>query len=401
MVLQFIINICTDLKSEINKTIGILGGGQLGKMLFEAGSPMNLKYQFLEKTEDCPASLVSNNQVVGDLKDANKINDLAQLSDVLSYEIEHVNVNALEQLESEGKNVIPHSSVLKVIQDKGLQKNFYQNNQTPTLDFVIANKDNLVEKVAGWPFDKFVLKHRKGGYDGKGVQLLSKAKFTELSNNDDDSLKSDDGYVLEKLVENATEVSVIVAVGQQGDVTEYEPSEMVFDPKSNLMDYLITPSDISEAIAQKCKSIAAYIVKAFDSPGLFAVELFVDSNEQVFVNEIAPRPHNSGHHTIESCITSQYQQLNRILLGLPLGDTKLLSAAITCNIVGPQDVNGEYIIDNLKDLYRISGVYIHMYGKKTTSPYRKLGHFTILAETKEAAIRKMNDVKGLLKIKSI
>ncbi len=401
MVLQFIINICTDLKKDINKTIGILGGGQLGKMLFEAGSPMNLNYQFLEKSSDCPASLVSNNQVVGGLKDEAKIRELAQLSDVLSYEIEHVNVDALEALEGEGKLVIPQSSVLRIIQDKGLQKAFYAKHQTPTLAFELAGSSDLAEKVEAWPDDRFVLKHRKGGYDGKGVQLLSKSKFNELHNTNDESLQSNDGYVIEKLAVDATEVSVIVAIGQQGDVVEYEPCEMVFDPKSNLMDYLIAPAAISEDIIARCKEVASMAVKAFNSPGMFAVELFATGTGDVYVNEIAPRPHNSGHHTIESSITSQYEQLNRILLGMPVGDTQLLCPAATCNIVGPEDVNGEYYLHNIESVLAIPGVYIHMYGKKTTSPFRKLGHFTVLGNTKEDVVAKMNKVKQSLTIKSV
>ena len=388
-------------KSTMKKTIGVLGGGQLGKMLFEAGSPANVSYVFLEKSESCPAARVCDNQIIGSLQDTKQINALASQSDVLTYEIEHVNVTALAQLEKEGTPVFPKPSVLSIIQDKGLQKQYYADNEVDTLDFTLANTENLSSKVAEWSDDKFVLKHRKGGYDGKGVQLLNKQKFEELNNQKDESLISEYGYVIEKLAKDAVEVSVIVAVAQDGSTITYPPCEMVFDPRSNLMDYLIAPSSLSSDTNQRCESLALKAVKAFDSPGLFAVELFVEASGGVYVNEIAPRPHNSGHHTIESCYTSQYEQLNRILLGQPLGSTALVKPAATCNIVGPQDVNGAYQLANLNDVLSIEGVYIHMYGKTTTSPDRKLGHFTVLADTREEVVNKMEKVKALLSIKSI
>ena len=385
----------------MGKTIGVLGGGQLGKMLFEAGSPANVSYVFLEQTTDCPASLVCSNQVLGSLQDATQINVLAATADVLTYEIEHVNVAALAQLEKEGTPVFPKPAVLSIIQDKGLQKQYYADNEVATLDFTLATTDHLAESVAAWSEDKFVLKHRKGGYDGKGVQLLNKQKFNDLLAANDESLTSEYGYVLEKLANDAVEVSVIVAVAQDGSTTTYPPCEMVFDPRSNLMDYLIAPSSLSDATNQQCELLALKAVKAFDSPGMFAVELFVEATGGVYVNEIAPRPHNSGHHTIESCYTSQYEQLNRILLGQPLGSTALVKPAATCNIVGPQDVNGAYQLANLDNVLAIEGVYIHMYGKITTSPDRKLGHFTVLADTRAEVVRKMEKVKSMLAIEGV
>ena len=384
----------------MNKTIGVLGGGQLGKMLFEAGSPLNINFTFLEKSEGCPASLVCSNQVVGSLQDPIKINSLAKNADVLTYEIEHVNVEALEQLEREGTPVFPKPAVLSIIQDKGLQKQYYADRDVSTLRFTLATKDTLEEEVSNWTEDRFVLKHRKGGYDGKGVQLLTKSQFENLKNHQDKSLISEHGFVIEKLANNAIEVSVIVAVAQDGSSITYPPCEMVFNPRSNLMDYLIAPSSLSLEINHKCEALALKAVKGFNSPGLFAVELFVEARGGIFVNEIAPRPHNSGHHTIESCYTSQYEQLNRILLGQPLGSTALIKPAATCNIVGPQDVNGVYELANLNEVLQIEGVYIHMYGKTTTSHDRKLGHFTILADTRVEVIEKMEKVKGMLSIKT-
>ena len=384
----------------MSKTIGVLGGGQLGKMLFESGSPSNINYVFLEKSVDCPAALVCRHQIVGDLKDGDKIKQLSSRADVITYEIEHVNVAALKDLENKGKSIIPKPDVLSIIQDKGLQKEFYSNHDIPTLSFVNCTKENLHKEVESWPDEPFVLKHRKGGYDGKGVQILTKNQFKELHSSADQSLMSADGYVIEKMAKNAVEVSVIVAVSQKLNSVSYTPCEMVFDPRSNLMDYLISPSRLSDKINNLCEVIAQKTVKAFCSPGLFAVELFVEPNGKVFVNEIAPRPHNSGHHTIESTYTSQYEQLNRILLNQPLGDTSLIQHAATCNIVGPKNVTGRYYIDKLDKVLEIPGVYVHMYGKSETSPNRKLGHYTILGKNQEAVEKKLMKVKKILTIKS-
>jgi 5-(carboxyamino)imidazole ribonucleotide synthase len=384
----------------MTKTIGVLGGGQLGKMLFEAGSPTNTSFVFLEKSKDCPARLVCQNQVIGSLQNKEDIQLLSSKADVLTYEIEHVNVEALAQIEKEGTPVFPKPSVLSIIQDKGLQKEYYANQDVATLEFTVATAEDLSSKIAAWPEDKFVLKHRKGGYDGKGVQLLNKQTFNNLHTAEDESLSSVYGYVIEKLAKDSVEVSVIVAVAQNGSTTPYPPCEMVFDPRSNLMDYLIAPSSLSAEVNNACEMLALKAVKGFNSPGLFAVELFVEKTGGIYVNEIAPRPHNSGHHTIESCYTSQYEQLNRILLGQPLGSTALIKPAATCNIVGPQDVNGAYKLANLDQVLAIEGVYIHMYGKTTTSPDRKLGHFTVLADSRDEVTARMEKVKALLIVKS-
>lgn len=388
------------MSNLLNTRIGILGGGQLGKMLIESFSPLNAKFTVLEKSADCPAALVCQNIIEGSLYNEKAIDNLADRSDVLTYEIEHVNVSKLKEIESTTP-VFPRPAVLEIIQDKGLQKQFYQENNIATLDFELANIEELASKINAHPSDRFVLKHRKGGYDGKGVQLLSKGEFQSLHTSGDAALQSEFGYVIEHLCEDAREVSVIVAVAQNNDVKTYTASEMVFDPKANLMDYLICPAQISQEVLDHCTALASKAVVALDSPGLFAVEMFVDKNEDVFVNEIAPRPHNSGHHTIESCYTSQYEQLNRILLNMPLGSTALIKPALTANILGPDDVNGPYYLEGLERVMQVEGVYIHMYGKTTTKPYRKLGHFNVIANSNEECIQKMNEVREYLRIKAI
>lgn len=388
------------MSNLLNTRIGILGGGQLGKMLIESFSPLNARYTVLEQSEDCPAFLVCKDLIEGSLYDEDAIDALAKRSDVLTYEIEHVNVAKLKDLEA-STPVFPKPSVLEIIQDKGLQKEYYKNNNISTLPYLLVGADELKDALDQYPHDAFVLKHRKGGYDGKGVQLLSKTEFKNLHANADSSLGSEHGYVIEDLCKDAREVSVIVAVSQQGEIDTYDASEMVFDPKANLMDYLISPAEFSTAVLSECKDLAIAAVKGFNSPGIFAVEMFIDDKDQVFVNEIAPRPHNSGHHTIESCYTSQYEQLNRILLNMPLGSTKQIKPALTANILGPEDVNGKYYLAGLEEVMKVEGVYLHMYGKTTTKPYRKLGHFNVIADTNEECIERMNKVRDHLRIKAL
>ena len=369
----------------------------MGKMLMESFSPLNVEYSVLEKDAQCPASLVCKNIILGGLYDKGGIHELANQSDVLTFEIEHVDVQTLKGLETP---TIPYPSVLEIIQDKGLQKDFYKNHNISTLSYQLTTANDLAQDIQDWSSDQFVLKHRKGGYDGKGVQLLNKSEFQDLVQRDDQGLKSESGYVIERILIDAKEISVIVCVAQDGSVNCYPACEMVFDPKANLMDYLICPSSLSEAEEQACQSLATKAVTAFKSPGIFAVEMFVSQVGQVFVNEIAPRPHNSGHHSIESCYTSQYEQLNRILLNLPLGSTSLIKPALTANVLGPEGLVGAYQIGGLDQLMAMEGVYLHMYGKEQTKPYRKLGHMTILANSTEEGIRKMSEAREYLRIEA-
>lgn len=386
------------MSNKLNTRIGILGGGQLGKMLMESFSPTNARYTFLEVSEDCPARLVCSNQIKGSLYDVSAIEELSKQSDVLTYEIEHVNIEALK---SSSIPVIPYPSVLEIIQDKGLQKEYYTGVGAQTLPYKLSSSQELAEDVRAFGQEQFVLKHRKGGYDGKGVQLLTIDRFNEMWEAKDPLLQSEHGYVIEQMATNAREISVIVCVGRNGEIVTYEPSEMVFEPEANLMDYLITPCDLDEQTILKSKELAIRAVKGFNSPGIFAVELFVDGSREIYINEIAPRPHNSGHHTIESCYTSQYEQLNRILLDLPLGSTKPLAAGLTANILGPKDVEGEHYLEGLEEVMKIEGVYIHMYGKTHTKPFRKLGHFNVIAENAATCIERMNLVRKHLRIVSL
>lgn len=365
------------LPSEI--TIGIIGGGQLGKMLIEASRPWNIKNIVLENDLNCPASAVAHKVIQGSLYDAEKIIQLSKEAEVITFEIEHINCAALKEIEQSGKKVIPSAFALEIIQNKKTQKQFYTTHQIPTAGYFIYDNEqgeilkSLVEKSGAT--DKAVIKKATGGYDGKGVSIVSKEDII----NGKVLLEADD--VIEEFHDNIVEISVIVAVDQAGNSGTFPTVEMYFNPRSNLVEFLFSPGTINEEITKKCKAIAEKAVLNFKSPGLFAVELFCLQNGEVLVNEIAPRPHNSGHHTIEGCYTSQFEQLNRILLGLPLGNMEMATPyAAMINLVGPQGLNGRYKLKDTESLLKEKGVYIHLYNKAGIKPDRKMGHITLLAD---------------------
>jgi 5-(carboxyamino)imidazole ribonucleotide synthase len=372
------------------KTIGIIGGGQLGKMLIEASRPWNINYVVLENDEKCPANLVASEIIVGKLTDAGKINELAKQCDVITYEIEHINADALEELEHAGKTVIPSSRILKTIQDKGKQKAFYSQHQIPTAKYYPAeNQAELLEHLDSLAGEKVVVKQRRGGYDGKGVDIVKKADLRA------NLWKSPGPCVVEEFQENMTEYSVIVAADTAGNIVTWELIEMYFNPDSNLVEFLFSPAEMPSELEQECRQIALNAIKAFNGPGLFAVELFVTSDSKVLVNEIAPRPHNSGHHTIEGSYTSQFEQLNRILLGLPLGETRMIQPAAMINLVGAENQSGTYRLVCEHELLSMPGVYIHLYNKKEIRPHRKMGHIIVLAANMEELLEKAGRVKEM------
>jgi 5-(carboxyamino)imidazole ribonucleotide synthase len=379
------------------KTIGIIGGGQLGKMLIEAGQPWNIQYNILD-VADCPSTHLAKNHIVGTLMDAEKIKELANISDVITYEIEHINLEALKQIEADGKTVIPSSRILEIIQDKGLQKTFFGENNIPTTNFV------LVDNVSQWKDalpklngEKIAAKSRKGGYDGKGVDLITKSIILSDPNN----IPFQEASVLEEFVVNSIELSVIVARNEKNESICFPTVEMEFDPVANLVEFLFAPANISPEIEEKAKNIALDCIQKLNGIGLFAVEMFLDADNNIFINEIAPRPHNSGHHTIEACYTSQYEQLNRILLNLPLGSTDLIQHAAMINLLGAQNVAGPYELSGLNEILNLEGVFIHLYNKKDTKPKRKMGHITITANNMEDVRRKAEIVKKHMGMKQL
>lgn len=363
--------------------IGVVGGGQLGKMLIESSAGWNLKYNILEAEESAPAVRHASGYIKGVLTDSDKIRELAAKSDIITYEIEHIDAHTLYELEQKGMPVIPSASVLQIIQDKGVQKQYFKRKGLPTSPFVILNHPGEMDKLRELgPQEKLVVKSCREGYDGKGVAVIKADKILDEAG----KLPFEGAVVVEKFIYNAREFSVQVARNRNGEVKTYPVVEMVFDPISNLVDYLFAPANIQEESAKIARDLAIKAIEGFQGVGIFAVELFMNYSGEWFVNEIAPRPHNSGHHTIEACYTSQYEQLNRILLDLPLGDTSLIQPAAMVNLVGPYGLQGTYKLEGLEVCFRTPGFYLHLYDKKTIKPDRKMGHFTVLARTVDDAI---------------
>ena len=381
------------MKLPNQQTIGIIGGGQLGKMLMESSRPWNFNYHILESSKDCPAGHLAEKVIEGSLHDAKKIKELAQDADVLTFEIENINSDTLLELEEQGKIIIPSPKALQIIQDKGVQKQFYSQHQIKTAPYYIINQESdwdfALNNISG---EKLAVKLCQGGYDGKGVAIANRVDIEK------GIYPFDTPCMVEKFVPNVREIAIIVAQDQQGNITEFPEVEMFFNPVSNLVEFLFSPSRFSTEVIEAAKKQAHNVVQALRSPGLFAVEIFVDQNNQIWVNETAPRPHNSGHHTIEGCYTSQYEQLNRILAGYPLGDTSLVKPSAMINITGPEGFSGAYSLDNLDELLQTKGVYVHLYKKAESKPHRKLGHVTVMADDLESLLSKAEKVKSLIKI---
>lgn len=383
------------MKQPFNKTIGIIGGGQLGKMLIESGMPWNVQYNVIDPDPNASCKAYAKQFINAGLKDRDAIIELAKISDVLTYEIEHVNTDALLELENQGKIIIPSPSILKIIQDKGLQKKFYSDNNLPTAPYKLVNKkEDWAEAIKLVDGEKIVAKLCKGGYDGKGVSICTKADIEK------GFIPFDEPCIVEHFIADCREIAILVGSNGQEIVT-WPSIEMDFDPKLNLVDYLFSPGNLDNTTEQKAAEIAVAAVSALKGKGVFAVELFITPDGQILINEIAPRPHNSGHHTIEASITSQYEQLNRILLDLPLGNTDLVKPAVMVNIIGPEGIHGNYKMDGLDKAMQIPGFYLHLYKKNETRPGRKMGHYTVLSDTLEQAIIGALEIKEIIKISAI
>ncbi len=378
--------------------IGIIGGGQLGKMFIQKASQWSVAVNILDRDKDCPASILSNQHLIGSITDGNEIAKLADISDILTWEIEHIDVDKLIELKQEGKAIIPNPEMLKIIQDKGKQKLFYQEHQIPTSPFFISkNKEAVAQQIAESGFKKVAVKVRTGGYDGKGVFISDSASIVK----DPSVIPFDGELMVEQFIPCKTEISVLVARSTRGEMAAYPPIEMEFNPDSNLVDFLISPTSIPLHLEQRAEQIALQCAEAFGSAGLFAVELFLSEEDELLVNEIAPRPHNSAHHTIEGFYTSQYEQLLRILLDIPLGSTHLKMPCAMVNIVGPEKGSGAYRLKYFKELSGMNGVYIHLYGKHESKPNRKLGHITILHHDRNEVVRLAEQIRTLTEIEII
>lgn len=368
--------------------VGILGGGQLGRMLLQAAANYQVETHVLENDNECPAAHLCRYFVKGDIRDFETVYHFGKNLDALTIEIENVNIDALEKLEQEGVRIYPRPSVLRIIKNKVHQKQYYVEHSIPTAEFAILQSRTEIDQHSH--LLPAVQKLAEGGYDGRGVQVIEALSHSELG--------FDAHSVLEKKIRIKKEVAQIVAIDQEGKTALYPPVEMVFNQDLNLLDFQLCPADITQKTLWKVEAIALTVVRHFNSPGLFAVELFVDQNDDVFVNETAPRVHNSGHHTIEAHYSSQFDMLWRIILGHPLGNTKYLLPSIMVNIIGSEGYSGEPRYEGLNEVLKIDNAFVHLYGKLQTKPGRKMGHVTILSNEKQDLIHKANKVKQALTV---
>lgn len=377
---------------QLGKKLGILGGGQLGKMLALAAGPWHYPIYMLDESIEFPAGPYAMGFTTGSFKDYDAVLAFGRQMDVVSIEIEHVNSAALHQLEEEGIKVHPSPKALDIIKDKGLQKQFYTQYEIPTSDYQLYSDENEIKNAieAGTLSLPFVQKSRTAGYDGRGVALIkTEADLSKLLPGP---------ALVEVLVPIEKELSVVAARNEKGEIATFPLVEMEFSEEANLVEFLLCPARVTDAIVQEADQLARKVIEAFDICGLLAVELFLTKSGDILVNEVAPRPHNSGHHTIESCITSQFDQHIRAVLNLPLGSTKLTSPAVMLNLLGEAGSTGPAQYEGWEECLAMEGVYIHLYGKAISKPFRKMGHITILGERPEAAIEKAMLVKNRLKV---
>jgi len=368
--------------------VGILGGGQLGRMLLQAAANYTVETFVLENDAHCPAAHLCHHFVKGDITDFETVYQFGKNVDALTIEIEAVNVEALEKLESEGVKIYPKPSAIRTIRNKITQKDFYKQHEIPSPVYRVTN--NRSELKSNVDFLPAVHKIAQGGYDGKGVQLLKNEKETDKG--------FDAPSVLEKMVNIKKEIAMIVAISSKGDIAFYPPAEMIFDKILNLLDYQVSPAQLPEQVTWKAEAIAIKLVKALESPGLFAIEMFIDINNEVLVNETAPRVHNSGHHTIEANYCSQYDMLWRIILGYPLGNTDPILPSSIVNIIGAEGFSGEAKYDGLDEVLKMDNVFVHLYGKAQTKPGRKMGHVTIISKEIHELTFKAHKIKNTLKV---
>ena len=368
---------------------GILGGGQLGRMLLQEAANYPVEVSVMEKDPLCPSAKLCHHFILGDITNYDDVIRFGEGLDVITIEIENVNVEALFELEKRGCRVIPKPEALRTIKNKILQKEFYTQHQIPTASYkVLQNRDELKNNIDFLPA---VHKLAMGGYDGKGVQIIKKQE--------DIPLGFDAPAVLEKMISIEKEIAIIVAVAENGKTAIYPPVEMFFDPILNLLDLQLCPASIPEKTLWKAEAIALTVARKLDSPGIFAIEMFVDKEGNVWVNETAPRVHNSGHHTIEAHYSSQFDMLWRIIMNYPLGNTTMIMSSMMVNLLGAEGYAGKTHYEGLEDILSIPDVFVHLYGKTDTKPGRKMGHVTIISNEKQELIHQANRIKSTLKIK--
>ena len=377
-----------------NKIVGILGGGQLGKMTLEVSNKWGIKIYILDPDENCPSKSLCNKFFQGDLMDFDTVYNFGKEVDVITIEIENINVDALEQLKKENKIVYPQPKVLKIIQDKSLQKEFYHKNNIPSTPFITCNSKQEIKKIIsnGDRTYPFIWKSSKMGYDGYGVKLVE-------DNNSFEGVP-DKHCIIEDKAEIEKELSVMVVSMPSGQLINYPAVEMEFNDRSNQVEYIISPARISQEIKEKAENIALRVSKLFGNIGLLAVEMFLTTDGDILVNEVAPRPHNSYHFSIEGSETSQFEQLIRSILDLPLGKTNIINNSVMVNLVGEDNTKGPVVYKNMDQIIGIKGVNSHIYGKKETRPNRKMGHITVTNSNIDEAIKIAKEIKETVKVTS-
>ena len=374
--------------------LGIMAGGQLGKMLILAANNWDIQTYVLDPSNDCPSANCCTKLINGSIVNYDDVYAFGQLVDAITVEIENVNVEALRKLKQEGKIVHPDPDALALIKDKGLQKQFYAEHNLPTSPFELYDGEQAIREAIdnGQLKFPFVQKARTAGYDGKGVAVIK----------DESSLKNllaapsvvEDAVIIKK------ELAVTVARNPSGETKCFPIVEMEFSETANLVEQLICPANVDAKITQQANELATSIITELNMCGLLAVEFFLDTDDRLWINEVAPRPHNSGHHTIEACVTSQYEQHLRAILDFPLGNTDIISPSVMINLLGEEGYTGSVNYDGLAECMKVAGAKFHIYGKKETRPFRKMGHATILASTLNEAKERANEVKNTLKVKA-
>jgi len=372
----------------MKEKLGILGGGQLGRMLIQSAIDFNMEVHILDPSKDAPCAALAHHFESGDLKDFDSVYNFGKRCDIITIEIEKVNTPALKKLRDEGKKVYPQPEIIELIQDKRLQKQFYVENGLPTADFILVeNKQDVLNNSSFLPAAN---KLGKDGYDGRGVQLLR---------SEGDLAKAFDAPgLLEKLVDIDKEIAVIVARNAKGETKAFPVVEMVFHPEANLVEFLFSPAQVDKTIAKEAEEMALKLIEKLDMVGLLAVEMFIDKNGILLINEVAPRPHNSGHQSIEGNITSQFEQHLRAIYNLPLGDTAIRVPAAMINLLGEEGYSGSPIYEGLDEILSMSGVHLHLYGKNSTQSFRKMGHVTVTDTDIEKLKEKAMLVKNRFRI---
>ncbi|MEA3369973.1 MAG: 5-(carboxyamino)imidazole ribonucleotide synthase [Campylobacterota bacterium] len=370
-----------------NLKLGIIGGGQLGKIMSQKAKKMGFHVTILDPTFNCPAAQVSDKHIMGGFHDSEKLEQLVQESDVTTFELEHVDTTILKELYDNGHNIHPSPYVIELIQNKYEQKKLLDEKGIPIPAYKdVKSKEDLA--AFGFPV---MQKAKMGGYDGKGVQMLKTKDDLEIS------IQAES--FIEELVDIDKELAIMIARNIEGEIKCYPVTEMLFDERVNICDIVMAPARISKEVEEKAIEISIESIKALEGVGIFAVELFLTKKGEVLVNEIAPRPHNSGHYTVEACATSQFEQIIRAVTNLPLGSTKLISPAVMINVLGEEGYEGEPFIDGIHDALEIPELSFHFYGKSFTKPFRKMGHMTILDDNIDKALEKAMKAKDILKIK--